>query len=240
MRSLGTLLGTVFTGALMTLSTTAAWAQVCPSLTLTTQAQVDSISCNSVTGSVTIDGADIANVDGLGGITSVGGELAVFNNAVLTNVDGMGGITSVGGDLRITDNAVLTNVDGMGGVTSVGGSLRIADNAALTNVDGVGGITLVEVNLSITDNAALDSFCGLFPLLDAGALVGGYLVQNNATNPIAADILTGGPCFVPVPGLGTGGSIMTALAMLAALSVLTRRMHRAPGHVPTSVALLGE
>jgi hypothetical protein len=209
MRNLGILLGTVITGALLTLSTTTASAQVCASLNLTTQAEVDAVSCSSVTGNVTISGSDITNVDGLGGITLVGGYLEILSNIVLTNVDGLGGITSVGGYLVIETNGVLTNVDGLGGITSVGGNLEINNNNDLTNVNGLGGITSVGGDLRIEGNDALDIFCGLYPLLDASGLVGTYTVATNATNPTEAEILAGGACLVlSVPALSPLGMAM--------------------------------
>jgi len=45
MRNLKILTGAVFTAALLTLSTTTASAQICASLFLTTQAEVDAVSC---------------------------------------------------------------------------------------------------------------------------------------------------------------------------------------------------
>jgi len=115
--------------ALLTLATaTNASAQVCASLTLYTQAQVDAVSCSSVTGDVYISGSDITNLNGLGGITSVGGNLYIANAAVLTNLDGLGGITSVGGNLYIYNAAALTNLDGLGGITSVAGFLAHRKN----------------------------------------------------------------------------------------------------------------
>ena len=51
---------------LVMLSTaTTASAQVCGSLTLTSQAEVDAVSCTSVTGNLTISGPDIADLSPL-------------------------------------------------------------------------------------------------------------------------------------------------------------------------------
>ena len=54
----------------------------------------------------------------------------IFNNA-LTNVDGLGGITSVGGNLTILGSPLLTNLDGLAALTSVGGDLTIFNNTVL-------------------------------------------------------------------------------------------------------------
>jgi hypothetical protein len=49
----------------------------------------------------------------------------------LTNLDGLSGLIEVGGDLRIYDNAVLTSLDGLSGLIEVGGDLSIRDNENL-------------------------------------------------------------------------------------------------------------
>ena len=144
MRSLRILLGAVFTAALLTLSTSTASAQVCASLILTTQAQVDAVNCSSVTGNILISGSDITNLDGLDGITSVVENLYIQFNSALTDLAGLDGITgSVGGYLRIGFNTALTNLVGLDGITSVGGYLYIYNNSALTNLAGLDGITSV-------------------------------------------------------------------------------------------------
>lgn len=95
------------------LTATDASAQVCASLTLTTQAQVDAVRCSSVTGGFQIgDSTDITNLDGLSGTTSVG-DLGVSGNAALTNLDGLEGIASVGEFLFVVENAVLNEFCGL-------------------------------------------------------------------------------------------------------------------------------
>ena len=54
----------------------------------------------------------------------------------------------------------------------------------------------------------LTEFCGLFPLLDAGGLVGTYTVINNATNPTEGEILAGGGLVPLVPSLNPLGIAM--------------------------------
>ena len=196
----------VLTALLTLFIATNASAQVCAdSFSLTTQAEVDAMSvCSSVTGDLTIRGANIENLDGLDALTSVGGFLWISGNTgnvVLTNVDGLGALTSVGGFLRIWDNAALTNLAGLGGitlvvenleifrnagltnlagldgVTSVGGSVTIANNAALTNVDGLGSITSVGGFLDIDNCAVLTNLDGLSGITSVGSLLS---IRDNA------------------------------------------------------------
>jgi len=130
---------------------------------LVSQAQVDAFNCTEVTGTLNIrpypnPSNDITNLDGLLGLTSVGGELLIDFNTALTNVDGLSGLTSVGGHLRIGLNNVLTNVDGLSGVTSVGTHLIIDGNpqlsacvcglCALLADGGVGGSVVIVDNMA--------------------------------------------------------------------------------------------
>ena len=102
-------------------------------------------------------------------------------------------------------------------MTSVGGSLGIQQTTLLTNLDGLGGITSVAGSLFIQVNTVLTEFCGLFPLLDAGGLVGAYNVSDNATNPTEAEILAGGACVHSGPSLSPLG-IAILLTLLGAIA----------------------
>ena len=170
------------------------------SITLTSQAQVDSFSLSAVSGTLIISGEGITNLDGLAGLTFVGGSLSIGNddvfhpNSLLRNIDGLAGVTSVGGDLWIIDNTVLTNVDGLAGITSVGGEMWIAFNGALTNVDGLAGITSMGGGLRIHDNDALSRCCGLVSILGVLALENVAIWNNQTGCNSAIDIFTEGPC----------------------------------------------
>ncbi len=123
---------------------------------LTTQAQVDAFpqDCNLVAGSIEIvSSADITNVDGLSGLTSVGGYLKIKYNDALINLDGLSGLTSVGGYLKIKYNNVLTNCQSLAPVLgwpsgppndSVGEGISISSNGG-TECDSVAA-TLASVS----------------------------------------------------------------------------------------------
>src|SRR5882757_9747956 len=67
-------------------------------ITLTTQAQVDGFpamyGCTEITGTLTISGNDITNLDSLYSLTMVG-KLTVSSNGSLTNLDGLSGLSKV-------------------------------------------------------------------------------------------------------------------------------------------------
>ncbi|HMS68047.1 MAG TPA: hypothetical protein PKD18_07905, partial [Saprospiraceae bacterium] len=66
-------------------------------ISLTTQAQVDLFNCTEVLGNLTIAGSGITNLNGLNELTSVWGDLNIYNNIGLTSLSGLDNITSVGG-----------------------------------------------------------------------------------------------------------------------------------------------
>ncbi len=149
---------------------------------LNSQAAIDDFQltygpCDTVTGVLTIDGADIANVGGLSALTSVGDSLQISNNAALTNLNGLSALTSVGGYLSIYINAALTNLDGLSALTSVGRNLIILNNAVLTNLNDLSALTSVGGYLHITSNDTLTNVDGLSALTSVG---GELKVTGNA------------------------------------------------------------
>ncbi len=124
------------------------------------------ICLESVGGTLTIAGnLALTNLNGLGALTSVGGDLRIgFMNDFLTNLDGLGALTSVGGSLSIISNDVLTSLDGLNTLTSVGEDLSIYNATAVTNLNGLSALTSVE-RLFINGNDVLPD-CEVCDLLD--------------------------------------------------------------------------
>ena len=135
---------------------------VCPSCTDLSELN----SLTSVGHNLRIDDNDaLTNLNGLSGLTSVGG-LEIGGNDALTNLNGLSNITSVGGDLEIWNNDALINLDGLSGITgSVGGGLKIWDNDALTNLDGLSALTSIGTYFDIYFNVGLPD-CEACDLLD--------------------------------------------------------------------------
>lgn len=147
-------------------------------VTLTTQAEVETFGANNyteITGSLTIQGADIDELLSLSTLTSVGGDLRILYNSILSNLDSLTNLTSVAGGVAIYDNAVLTKLDGLENITSVNW-LTIYKNAVLNNLGGLTNLTSLGRKLLIGSNATLTNLDGLTNLTS----VGGLDIDNNA------------------------------------------------------------
>ncbi len=105
-----------------------------------------------------------------------------ISNDALTNLNGLSGITSLGGYIVITEHTSLENLDGLSGITSVGGGrITIEGNDVLTNLDGLGNVTSLwgSGSLYINDNTVLPD-CEVCELIDQFATTPGTIdVENN-------------------------------------------------------------
>lgn len=150
-------------------------------VTLSTQAEVDAFNYTYVTGTLTISGNDITNLDALSALTEVGA-LIITQNGSLTNANGLSALSQVGG-VYILNNPVLTNLDGFSSLTSMFGPITIRDNASLETINGFSGLSSITFGLRISNNQQLKSFIGFKQL----GLIDGYdgdsqlLIDNNAS-----------------------------------------------------------
>jgi len=160
----------------VTCFTSTTWATNCSqeTITLNTQAQVDSFqndfgdggTCDTVTGSLVISGADISNLDALSDLTAVGQDLDIQENDVLVNIDSLSKLTGLGNDLFIGSNGLLTHI-GLSNLVSVSADVRILGNPLLTDLDELGNLISVGNDIFVDSNFALAQCSGLIPLLDA-------------------------------------------------------------------------
>jgi hypothetical protein len=173
---------------------------------LTTQTEVDNFNCTRVTGSLTIIEAitgNITNIDGLYGLTSVGGTfrlqrnvslndvdglsalnsvgaLMIFENNTLINLDGLSALISIEGVLNIQGNSALTNIDGLSALNSVG-YCYIGNNDMLSNVDGLAAISMAE-SIAIVNNDALtniNGFAALTSIQSHSTVLGNFIIHDN-------------------------------------------------------------
>jgi uncharacterized repeat protein (TIGR01451 family) len=173
-------------------------AQTCPPADITFQTQADINNfysnypgCTVIQGNVTINaagfGGQITNLNGLNGLTSIGGYLFIRNCAQLTNLTGLSTLTSIGGFLAIQDNLALVDLNGLNNLTTVGQDLQIGGsnwqtNAALTNLAGLDNLTTVGGKLFISDNPVLQNVTNLGKLNTVKAVV---VYNNQQLNSLA-------------------------------------------------------
>ena len=152
-------------------------------ITFTTQQEIDDFpslyaGCTEIEGNVEIVGADITNLNGLAGITSINGNLKLHDNALLQSLAGMENLTSVEGSLMLWGNNDLVNLHGLEGLTTVQNHLAIGSNPdtclcpvgnyALTSLSGLEGLTFVGGGLYIQKNILLPDLSGLDNLVTVG------------------------------------------------------------------------
>ena len=179
-------------------------------LTLSNQAAVDAFSYSEITGSLTISGSDINNLNGLASLTSVGGTLKI-KDTKLTNLVGLSSLSSIGKEMSIFMNLELINLDGLSSLTFIGEGLGITYNLLLTNLNGLSSLTSVGGLLRVDYNKKLVEFCGLYSLLEGGREYRLYHIEDNRNNPYQQDIRDGGPCvqdpFTLIKNMLTNGTL---------------------------------
>lgn len=148
------------------------------SIYLGSQAAVNSFKavygCVTMTGSLTISGADITNLDSLHQLTEVGALHIQQTNAA--NLEGLSSLTRVHGILNIYWNYGLTTLHGIEQLTKVG-ELTIYNNDLLASIQGINNLQVVEGRTWIADNDVLLSLNGL-NLLDS--IRGQLWIEENA------------------------------------------------------------
>ena len=97
------------TGTILKTTDGGSQAQSClpEGITFTTQAQVDSFqinyqSCSEIEGNVIISGPDISDLNGLNVLTSIEGNLEIYNDSLLTDLTGLDNLSSIGDLSRFT------------------------------------------------------------------------------------------------------------------------------------------
>ena len=143
-------------------------------ITFTTQAQIDNFqtnypNCTEIEGDVIISGNYIANLNGLGVLTSIAGNISIYDNDPLISLTGLDNLTSIGGNLVIgtiindmcQGNDALTSLTGLDNLSSIVGSLNIICNEALTSLTGLVNLSSIGNSFIVKYNITLTSLTGL-------------------------------------------------------------------------------
>ncbi|MCH9679944.1 MAG: hypothetical protein K0V04_00805 [Deltaproteobacteria bacterium] len=128
--------------------------------------QLDGV--REVEGELQVDKTDFTNLDALGCLEVVGGELTVFGNDALTDVSGLDNLRSVGGGFIISENPLLPELGGLDQLTEVQGSVVLRQNGSMTRVDGFTSLATIGGGLVIRENDALTNIDGMQALRSVG------------------------------------------------------------------------
>ncbi|MCE7064325.1 T9SS type A sorting domain-containing protein [Dyadobacter sp. CY326] len=142
---------------------------------LTSQADVDNFSvqypsCTKLIGNLLISGPDITSLSGLLPITTITGDIQIYENPLLTSLAGLNSLTSVvNGKIQIASNPVLATLNGLNALTTItnnipnlwAGEISISYNPGLVDLTGLTSLTTLSNTLGISNNAGLISLAGL-------------------------------------------------------------------------------
>jgi hypothetical protein len=122
-------------------------------------------------GNSSSSGSNIANLEGLSDIISVGGSFLIEYNPLLTSLSGLDNLSEVGGYLRIYDNEYLNSLASLTNLTYIGDYLMIGGNDALLNLSGLEGLSELNGALYISGNESLESISSLIGINSVGGSI---------------------------------------------------------------------
>jgi len=133
--------------------------------------------CTEISGGLFIRGNQINNLNGLGDLYRIDGNLNIENTSNLVNLGGLSNLKSIGRSLYISRNRELKNLNGLAKLTSIGESLQIRVNSRLTNLNGLSKVTSTHLqDIYIYDNNQLKDI-NIFSQLKQ--LKGSFLINRN-------------------------------------------------------------
>jgi hypothetical protein len=151
-----------------------------------------------IEGELQLNRTPFSNIDFLGCIERVGGELTIFGNAQLIDLSGLDRLEHVGAGFIFSENAGPTELAGLGALTEVEGSVVIQGNPSLTAVSGLQSLATIGGALNIRDNDLLENIDGLRGLRTLGTQ---FAVTHNPSLCISSVNVVGAGITDPaVPG----------------------------------------
>ena len=134
-------------------------------LDLDTQTAIDTFSYSEVTGNLSIFSGglvdSIKNLDGLAGLTRLGGTLFITANASnLLEIAGLDSLQYVGGHFRVQNAPRVEKIEGFVGLDSIGGRLWIENCDQLKSISGFGNLNYVGDRILIKLNDSLQTISG--------------------------------------------------------------------------------
>jgi uncharacterized repeat protein (TIGR01451 family) len=177
--------------------------------------------CTVIEGDVNITapgGSNISNLNGLSGLTAIGGRLNVYFNPLLTNLSGLDNITTIGA-INIEFNWSLSSLSGLGNLTAVQGNFALIQNEALTSLSGLSNLTTVGGDLELLRCTSLPDLTGLNKLNSVGGTLRFFY------NPILTN-MTGLGSLATVGSLSIENHpVLTSLTGLNSLNTISGELY---------------
>jgi|GEM_PF-3176207 len=132
---------------------------------LSSQEEVNNLTCSFISGSLSIRGNDITDLSALKSLKRIDGSLSI-SETNLANLDGLEGLEYFSRGLEILQNNNLEDISALSNIKEDIGlrDLRIKSNQLLKNLDGLESIVDIFM-LQIEDNASLEDVDGLINLI---------------------------------------------------------------------------
>ena len=136
-------------------------------ITFASQAEVDLFpavnpGCKIIGGSMTINGADITNLDSLISIEKINGKFLVFSNN-LVNFQGLNNLDTIGDNFSITGAGSIVNFVGLESLKKIGkpSSFNVFKTSGFNDFIGLDSLTSIEGRLLLDNCNSLTSLQGL-------------------------------------------------------------------------------
>lgn len=120
----------------------------------------------SVNGSLNIHETSLINLEGLNNLTTITGNLKIFNNSNIQNTNGVEDLNLIQGELEISGNSSLSAITSFENITSLGdgiypgNALTIWSNTMLLDIQSLSNIQTLNGNFEI-HGTALTNFDAL-------------------------------------------------------------------------------
>ncbi len=154
------------------------FGQICEGdVVLTTQAEVDAFSCETVLGTVLITGPDITSLESLRVLKQVDEHFILQGLPALESLAGLENLTDVTCSFEIKDCDGLVDLQGLSSLSTIGRNLTVTDCDRLTSLNGLNEVTAL-MNLQVWNNPVLSECCVLNSILDV--VIGETSIYGNA------------------------------------------------------------
>ena len=160
--------------AVLVLSTLISFLSVAQSclpdgITFPSQSEIDDFptnypGCTQILGGVTLVEStpnNIANLNGISAVMSIGGSFSVIDCDALTDLSDLDNLSSIGGGFLVSGCDALTSIEGPTNLTAIGGSFILANNPVLSNINSVSDVQSIGQDIQIVNCVALTSIASL-------------------------------------------------------------------------------